>query len=566
MPLFFSHVPLLFSCDRLNLHVGEAITPRTNSHHKNGIAVKGNSEETPFHPAQALYPLTLIFKQKSKLEEMNEDGSNSIIIEDIIRKHIEEKKELVGKMIKFRDRIPLVEYKKNDDEMYICSRYYFIGDIYIKVKKEKDKFRLTFVGSKEGDDEEHSKKSLLEKSPLEKSHSEKLPLEKSPPEKSPPEKSHSWTFADEKKSTLREMSREDEDADQLHTEASNDKLREYTDNDQLNAGEETDELNTEVDNEMINGEMENELLSTELYSQMLNSDLCSQMLNTQLDSEMLNAELYHQMPYTDCENWVLSKFRKKKFIIILSGTSGGGKSTLSCLLGLFLNIRRILSTDVVREILRKYKVKDDKYLKFSTYESWKVNGSEDEGGASSSGSGIAVESGGGSSIGVNSGGSSSIAADSGGGKGEPEASKAEDAETRLRRRCIENYAKQCELLFTYIDDIINDHIRSNESIIIEGVHLNADMMEKLNKKYPNSIIYFLVYINDRETSIRRFSSRSVHSHTEENKYIKNINYINDIQKYLLERTKCLHPPINYIENIDIYNSLEKVLRIIYSFG
>ncbi|GAB68752.1 nucleoside triphosphate hydrolase [Plasmodium cynomolgi strain B] len=488
---------------------------------------------------------------------MNEDGSNNLIIEDIIRKHIEEKKELVGKMIKFRDRIPLVEYKKNDDEMYICSKYYFIGDIYIKVKKKKDKFRITFVGGKEVDDEEHLGQSHMEESHLGQSHLGQSHMEQSHMEqlhskKSQPEMEHSWTFTDEKKNTLREMTREDEDADKLHTEASNDNLRAYTDNDQLNAEEDTDELNTELYNEMINGQLENELLNTELYSEMLNTDFCSQMLKTQLDSEMLSAELYNQMPNTDCENWVLSKFRKKKFIIILSGTSGGGKSTLSCLLGLFLNIRRILSTDVVREILRKYKVKDDKYLKFSTYESWKVKGIEDEGGASSSGSR------GGSSIGADSGGGS-------GGNGDSETRKDESAETRLRRRCIENYVKQCELLFTYIDDIINDHIRSNESIIIEGVHLNAEIMEKLNKKYPNSIIYFLVYINDRETSIRRFSSRSVDLQTEENKYIKNINYINDIQKYLMERTKCLHPPINYIENIDIYNSLEKVLRIIYSF-
>ncbi|ANQ09469.1 Uncharacterized protein PCOAH_00038070 [Plasmodium coatneyi] len=438
---------------------------------------------------------------------MNEDGSNNLFTEDIIRKHIEEKKELVGKIIKFRDRIPLVEYKKKDDEMYICSRYYFIGDIYIKVKKGKDKFRLTFVGSKPADDEEH----------LGKSHREV---------------EQSSTCTDEKNNTLREMPREDEDADKLHTQTSNDKLRTYTDSGELNAEEDTDELNTEIDNEIINGELENELMNTELYSQMV---------NTQLDSEMLSAELYSQIPKTDCEDWILSKFRKKKYIIILSGTSGGGKSTLSCLLGFFLNIRRILSTDVVREILRKYKMKDDKYLKFSTYESWRVNDSDDDGG-------------------------SSIGDESGGGKADPEASKAHSAEMRLRRKCIENYAKQCELLFTYIDDIISDHIRSNESIIIEGVHLNADMMEKFNKKYPNSIIYFLVYINDRETSIQRFSSRSVDSQTEENKYIKNINYINDIQKYLLERTQCLQLPINYIENIDIYNSLEKVLRIIYSFA
>lgn len=136
--------------------------------------------------------------------------------------------------------------------------------------------------------------------------------------------------------------------------------------------------------------------------------------------------------------------------------------------------------------------------------------------------------------------------------------------TLLRKRCIENYSKQCALLFNFIDEIINYHIINNESIIIEGVHVNADLINKLNNKYPNKIIYFLVYISDKETSIKRFSSRTIDSNMEENKYIKNINYINDIQNILIETTKKLKHPINYIENIDIYNSLEQALNIIYS--
>ncbi|GAW83293.1 hypothetical protein, conserved [Plasmodium gonderi] len=454
---------------------------------------------------------------------MNEDGLNNLIIEDIIRKNIEEKKEIVGKIIKFRDRIPLVEYKKKDDEMYICSKYYFINNIYIKVNKENDKIKLNFVNNKDNDEKEDS------------------------------------NFFHTKRSMVGEMLNVDECSNKLHTESSNDNMHVYTYNDEIYEGDYTDILNTELDNDIINDEFE---------SEMQNTELCSQMLNTQLDSEMLNTELYNQMPNTDFENLVLTKFRERKLIIILSGTSGGGKSTLSCLLGLFLNIRRILSTDVIREVLRKYEIKDDKFLKFSTYESWKLNGSEDEetdkyakpGEACSCKKNPEINNGD-----IHKREGCNVCKQYNPENTYPEMKKTENMEKMLQR-CIENYSKQCELLFNYIDDIINDHITSKESIIIEGVHVNADMISKLSKKYPNNIIYFLVYINDRETSIRRFSSRSTHSNKEENKYIKNINYINHIQKYLLDETKYLHPSINYIENIDIYNSLEKVLRIIYSFG
>ncbi|CRH02333.1 conserved Plasmodium protein, unknown function [Plasmodium relictum] len=352
---------------------------------------------------------------------MSKNGHNNLIIEDIIKKHIEIKKDFIKNVINFNSRIPLVEYKKKGCEMHICSRYLFINNIFINVKKEDDKFKINFVNN---------------------------------------------------------------DSNKLIDE---------------NKGE----------NNMLNENIQNSLFFK----------------------------------------------NNKNLVIIISGSSGCGKSTLSCLLGFFLKIKRILSTDIIREILRKYEVKNKKFLRFSTYESWKIKINEDEDDYDEDINDMQIE--------------------------EERKKRKEEIDVRnnkkvenendtkkkkLKERCIKNYLKQCELLFSHIDDIINDHIKKNESLIIEGVHVNSEIINKLIEKYPNKIIYFLVYITDKETSIQRFSSRCNDSNDKVNKYIKNFSYINDIQTYLLETSKFLSPAINYIENVNINNSLEKVLKIIYSFA
>ncbi|SBS87963.1 conserved Plasmodium protein, unknown function [Plasmodium ovale curtisi] len=439
---------------------------------------------------------------------MSKNDKNDLLVKDVIRRNIEKRKSIIKNVINFRDRIPLVEYKKEGNDMFICSKYHFIDDIYIKVKWENHKIKLSFMDGNTPN---------LFKS---KQDTEKVEL-------------------------MEEM-----EGDRVKDEIPNEMLDTVLDNEMMNA---------EVDMDMIKTEEDIELGKTEVDIEMVRADVDIEVANEEMDRDIENREL---------DIWVPSRRGKKNHIIILSGTSGGGKSTLSCLLGLFLNIRRILSTDMVREILRKYHIENGRYLKFSTYESWKLSNSDEEQNETytqlSEHRGCKEKE--------NRRDSNGIGADIRGDKvlnstwGNRWIETGEGVDSMLSKRCVENYSKQCELLFNYIDDIIKDHIVNKKSIIIEGVHINSNMINKLITKYPNKIIFFLVYINDRETSIRRFSSRSTDSNEEENKYIKNINYISDIQKCLLETTRNLFPPINYIENIDIFNSLERALNIIYSFA
>ena len=55
--------------------------------------------------------------------------------------------------------------------------------------------------------------------------------------------------------------------------------------------------------------------------------------------------------------------------MLLAGTSGTGKSTLSSLLGSRLGISTVLSTDTIRHVMRNFVAKEDDPIIFaSTYE------------------------------------------------------------------------------------------------------------------------------------------------------------------------------------------------------
>jgi 2-phosphoglycerate kinase len=60
---------------------------------------------------------------------------------------------------------------------------------------------------------------------------------------------------------------------------------------------------------------------------------------------------------------------KRNILVLLAGTSGTGKSTLSSLLGSRLGISTVLSTDTIRHVMRNFVAKEDDPIIFaSTYE------------------------------------------------------------------------------------------------------------------------------------------------------------------------------------------------------
>lgn len=74
----------------------------------------------------------------------------------------------------------------------------------------------------------------------------------------------------------------------------------------------------------------------------------------------------------------MTKIISKPRIILIGGPAGAGKSTLALELAYKMKIKQIVDLDTVREVLRgEHNKTNDPYLFSSSYEAWKLEGSED---------------------------------------------------------------------------------------------------------------------------------------------------------------------------------------------
>ncbi|VWU50774.1 conserved protein, unknown function [Hepatocystis sp. ex Piliocolobus tephrosceles] len=453
---------------------------------------------------------------------MSEITNNDLVVRQVIKKYIEKNNEIIKKVINYKNRIPSVKYKKIGNELHICLEYYFIQNIYIKVKLTSDNFKLSFLDSDNNNND-----------------------------------SSNGIFCEKKREKKEQLLQDVIDVIKLDNPCISD-----TKNDIKN--DIKDDIKNDVKNNFL------------IKENTINTN------NQSKDTDGIS-EIYSH----DWITFLKEKYNRKlkNCIILLTGTSGRGKSTISCLLAMLLNIKRIISTDVIREILKLYNVKNVQFLNYSTYELWKLNTSkeeEKEKKVNQKETGI-IEF----ATRINGdektehkkniyfkknhdnnqpNGNININITSPNDYHHFTNNYNTDIHKTLINKCLKNYANQCDILFNYIDHIIADHIKNNESLIMEGVHLNFNTVNKLIQKYPNKLIYFLVYINNRETTIQRFTNRLYGQTQTENKYIKNINYIDEMQKCLIENFKKLGLPIHYVQNIDIFNSLENIIKQIYLYA
>lgn len=155
----------------------------------------------------------------------------------------------------------------------------------------------------------------------------------------------------------------------------------------------------------------------------------------------------------------------KGVIVLVSGASGCGKSTLSCLLAKRLGFGTVLSTDTIRHVLRSvYSKKEYPLLHASTYEAGQLIPNDElskNNRRDSSESAFAAPK------------ENRLASN---GHDEREAVKnipavpTESLAHSLleRRRCLEGYLQQSEMLYSRLEFIISLLIENGESLIVEG--------------------------------------------------------------------------------------------------
>ncbi|KYR01757.1 hypothetical protein DLAC_01767 [Tieghemostelium lacteum] len=180
---------------------------------------------------------------------------------------------------------------------------------------------------------------------------------------------------------------------------------------------------------------------------------------------------------------VASEVQEKKhsFTILLGGTSGCGKSTLTALLASRIGFTAVISTDNIRQLLRKFISRTESPILWaSTYHAGEI---------------------------------------------------ISDPSLSHKDKILKGYEAQNEMIFNKLDVLIGQYEQRRESLIIEGVHLDTRVIVRLVEKHP-TCIPFLMYISNEMKHKERFAIRSKYMTLDPHqnkytKYFKNIRIIND---------------------------------------
>ena len=215
------------------------------------------------------------------------------------------------------------------------------------------------------------------------------------------------------------------------------------------------------------------------------------------------------------ENWRSLRVSKKPLIILIGGASGVGTSSMAFELASRLRLKNLISTDMIREVMRKIVSKELSPVihksSFDAYESIRTP---------------------------------SIRVDP----------------------IIEGFISHVDVVNVGIEAIIERSVKEGISTIIEGVHvvpgfIRQDLMEN------NNIIIFTLTVDDEESHKQRFYSRCRQPWVKRSldRYMENFDTIRKTQKFLVEQAKI--NDVRVIDNVDISDTIDIMVNdILEKFG
>ena len=215
------------------------------------------------------------------------------------------------------------------------------------------------------------------------------------------------------------------------------------------------------------------------------------------------------------KNWRFLRTSKKPLIILIGGASGVGTSSMAFELANRLRLKNLISTDMIREVMRKIVSKDLSPVihksSFDAHESIRTP---------------------------------SIRIDS----------------------VIEGFISQVDVVNVGVEAIIERSAKEGISTIIEGVHIVPGFIRK-DLLENNNIIIFNLVVNDEESHKQRFYSRCRQPWVKRSleRYMENFESIRKIQSFLIEQAKIHDARV--INNVDINETIDIMVGdILEKFG
>jgi len=215
------------------------------------------------------------------------------------------------------------------------------------------------------------------------------------------------------------------------------------------------------------------------------------------------------------EHWRSLRTSQKPLIILIGGASGVGTSSMAFELASRLRLKNLISTDMIREVMRKIVSKELSPVihksSFDAYESIRTP---------------------------------SIRIDS----------------------VIEGFISHVDVVNVGIEAIIERSVKEGISTIIEGVHIVPGFIRK-DLIENNNIVMFTLTVDDEEAHKQRFYSRCRQPWVKRSleRYMDNFGTIRKTQRFLVEQAKIHDSCI--INNEDINKTIEiMVEEILQKFG
>ncbi len=215
------------------------------------------------------------------------------------------------------------------------------------------------------------------------------------------------------------------------------------------------------------------------------------------------------------KRWRGVRKSKEPLIILIGGSSGVGTSSMAFELANHLGLKNIISTDMIREVMRKIISKELNPVihksSFDAYESIRTPA-------------IRVDA------------------------------------------VIEGFISHVDVVNVGIEAIIERSIKEGISVIIEGVHIVPGFIREDLINKSNAIMFTLV-VEDEETHKQRFYTRCRQPWVKRSleHYMENFNAIRKTQDFLIDQANIHETPV--INNVDFRNTIDLMVNeIIEKFG
>jgi len=210
-----------------------------------------------------------------------------------------------------------------------------------------------------------------------------------------------------------------------------------------------------------------------------------------------------------------SRFRHSGFpvVVLIGGCTGTGKSTVAAELALRLDIGRVQSTDILRDVVRLFISEQSvPELHVSSYDAWRV------------------------------------------------AHRRDTKERNQSAHLIEGFRAQSDKLAETIDAVIKRSVKERASIIIEGIHIHPEYHRRVIQE--EAVVIPILLTNPASGELKQHFHRrgEVAPSRGATQYLDNFSAIWQIQDYLIGEAQCCGVPT--IPNTDLYDTLHRVIGVI----